>query len=184
MRFIEIANPEDQLALWRMVSNSMWKAFGEPSPEASMSNNQQFKPIQAPGVKAVSTPSMMNQPLAHGIHGVSSISGTGGKKPKTNRPIKVPKPKKAPMAPAPKPLPKPKPLAPTPLQIKNQQQKSQKEYAAQVRKELSKNPIKPHPGAPKPLPGNIISPVDVPRNTKEREQLRGQARGELPWRPM
>ena len=31
MRFTEIANPEDQLALWRMVSDSMWKAFGQPT---------------------------------------------------------------------------------------------------------------------------------------------------------
>ena len=29
MRFMEIANPEDQLALWRLVSDKMWGAFAQ-----------------------------------------------------------------------------------------------------------------------------------------------------------
>ena len=115
------------------------------------------------------------------MHRIASIRKPAGKPVK---PSKLPKPKKAPVAPAPKPLPKPKPLAPTSLQIKNQQQKSQQDHAAYLHKELAKKSLQPHPGAPKPLPGNIISPIDVPRNAKEREQLRGQARGELPWKPM
>ena len=181
MRFTEIANPEDQLALWKMVSDSMWKAFGQPSQTKFTSSAQSNQLNQANTANAVTSAKPMIKPLAQGVQRIASI-----RKPtvKSTKPAKVPKPKKAPMAPAPKPLPKPKPLAPTPLQIKNQQQKAQQEYAAQVRKELSKKPIEPHPGAPKALAGNIISPVDVPRNAKEREQLRGQARGELPWRPM
>ena len=29
MRFMEIANPEDQLALWRLVSDNVWGAFAQ-----------------------------------------------------------------------------------------------------------------------------------------------------------
>ena len=181
MRFTEIANPEDQLALWRMVSDSMWKAFGQPTQTNFTSSAQPNQPNQfnqANTPNSNTTPKAIVKPLASSGQRIASIRKPAAK------PAKAPKPKKAPMAPAPKPLPKPKRLAPTPLQIKNQQQKAQQEYAVQVRNELSRKPIEPHPGAPKPLPGNIISPVDVPRNAKEREQLRGQARGELPWRPM
>jgi hypothetical protein len=66
-----------------------------------------------------------------------------------------------------------KPFTTTPQQIKNQQQKAQQEYASQVRKELTKRSLEPQPGALKPLSGNIISPIDVPRNAKERERLWG-----------
>ena len=30
MRFTEIANPEDQLALWKLISDKMWAAFALP----------------------------------------------------------------------------------------------------------------------------------------------------------
>ena len=32
MRFKEIANPADQLALWKLISDKMWAAFDEPVP--------------------------------------------------------------------------------------------------------------------------------------------------------
>jgi len=32
MRFMEIANPEDQLALWKLVSDKMWAAFAQQIP--------------------------------------------------------------------------------------------------------------------------------------------------------
>ena len=181
MRFTEIANPEDQLALWRMVSDSMWKVFGQPSPTAQPNNTQHAQPNPINALTPKATPRPTVEPLAKGMHRIASI-----RKPaeKPVKPSKLPKTKKAPMAPAPKPLPKPKRLAPTPLQIKNQQQKAQQDHAAYLHKELVKKPLQPHPGAPKPIPGNIISPIDVPRNAKEREQLRGQARGELPWKLM
>ena len=34
MRFTEIANAEDQLALWKLVSDKMWAAFAQPVPKA------------------------------------------------------------------------------------------------------------------------------------------------------
>ena len=33
MRFKEIANPADQLALWKLISDKMWAAFDEPVPQ-------------------------------------------------------------------------------------------------------------------------------------------------------
>ncbi len=37
MRFMEIANPQDQLALWRLISDNVWGAFAQqqPQPQAS-----------------------------------------------------------------------------------------------------------------------------------------------------
>ena len=35
MRFTEIANPEDQLALWKLVSDKMWAAFEQPMPQGA-----------------------------------------------------------------------------------------------------------------------------------------------------
>ncbi len=33
MRFMEIANPEDQLALWRLISDNVWGAFAQQPPQ-------------------------------------------------------------------------------------------------------------------------------------------------------
>ena len=35
MRFLEIASPEDQLALWKLVSDKVWAAFAQQLPQAS-----------------------------------------------------------------------------------------------------------------------------------------------------
>ena len=35
MRFLEIASPEDQLALWKLVTDKMWGAFAQQLPQAS-----------------------------------------------------------------------------------------------------------------------------------------------------
>ena len=40
MRFMEIANPEDQLALWKLVSDKMWGAFAQQLPPSSMTTTQ------------------------------------------------------------------------------------------------------------------------------------------------
>ena len=58
----------------------------------------------------------------------------------TQKPRIKPKPlKRAPMAPAPKPLPKPKPQPLTPTQIKNQQLKSQQNYAQTIKQAFNKD---------------------------------------------
>jgi len=40
MRFTEIANPEDQLALWKLISDKMWAAFAQPVPKADSTLNR------------------------------------------------------------------------------------------------------------------------------------------------
>ena len=63
MRITEIASPEDQLALWKMVSNSMWAAFsqqvpqgavgqGVPTPPVSTAAPSRAKPTDRPIIKA------------------------------------------------------------------------------------------------------------------------------------
>ena len=125
MRIYEITNPEDQLALLKMIMDNTWAAISR-QPKTN-----------APAFKA--TPAT---PLKKAIKTKS-----------------ITKSKKAPYAAAPKPLPKPKPLTPSPIQVKNQQQKSQQEYAKTVQKTLAKSPVKPMPKSLQPLPGNIISPI-------------------------
>ena len=63
MRITEIASPEDQLALWKMVSDSMWAAFsqqvpqgaagqGAPTPPVSAAAPSRAKPTDRPIIKA------------------------------------------------------------------------------------------------------------------------------------
>ena len=35
MRFMEIVNPEDQLALWKLISDKMWGAFAQQLPQTT-----------------------------------------------------------------------------------------------------------------------------------------------------
>jgi len=96
MRFNELASPEDQLALWKLVSDKMWSAFGQTPPQYPTAN---------PGSQQNTLgPRMIKKPIPQSM-------------PKPAKPVKptkaTPKPKRAPMAPTPKPLPKPKPVAPT-----------------------------------------------------------------------
>ena len=85
--------------------------------------------------------------------------------------------KKAPYAPPPKPLPKPAQISPPPQQIKNQQGSIQHST-----KTLNKSA--PMLGAPKEVPGNIISPINQNRSEKEKQELIKIARGETPWKPL
>ena len=63
MRITEIASPEDQLALWKMVSDSMWAAFSQQVPQgaagqvasmplASTVTSSRAKPTDRPIIKA------------------------------------------------------------------------------------------------------------------------------------
>lgn len=132
MRFTEIASPEDQLALWKLVSDKMWAAFSQqanqnPDPEQA----QQGVPSNTKATaKLISLPPV--KPLA---------------KSKTTQ-VKVHKPKKAPMAPAPKPLPKPAPLHPSSVQDKQSQLKQSQQLAKHVQQALAKK--LPGPGYPQP----------------------------------
>ena len=98
MRITEIASPEDQLALWKMVSDSMWAAFsqqvpqgavgqGAPTPPAPTAAPSRAKPTDRPIIKAARK--LKEKP-----------------KPRTAKPrsVPAPPPPKAPASKAPAPL--------------------------------------------------------------------------------
>ena len=183
MRFTEIANPEDQLALWRMVSNSMWKAFDEPNSGALMPNAQQTQPNQNPVVKTVAPPAPMVKPLAKGMGRIASISKPVAKPAKS---VKAPKPKKAPMAAAPKPLPKPKPQQLTPNQATKQQTQQHQQLAKHLHKEL----MKPNPQQriypQQPTPSQKLASPTVPMTNgydeRDKDELVFHSRAQHPFK--
>lgn len=182
MRFTEIANPEDQLALWRMVSNSMWKAFDEPNSGALMPNAQQTQPNQNPAVKTVAPPRPMVKPLAKGMGRIASLSKPVAKPAKS---VKAPKPKKAPMAPPPKPLPKPKPQPLTPTQATKQQTQQHQQLAKHLHKELMKpNPqqrIYPQPPTPSQKLGSPTVPMTNGYDERDKDELVFHSRAQHPF---
>ena len=114
MRFMEIANPEDQLALWKLVSDKMWDTFaqqvGQPvSSQPSPSQISQGRPTTPVGASA--------KPIAKPLRPVTKNKHKAPTKGKA----RASKTKRAPMAPAPKPLPKPSPQQLTPTQAAKQQ---------------------------------------------------------------
>ena len=92
--------------------------------------------------------------------------------------------KKGPYAAPPKPLPKPKSLLPTQQQLLNQQHKNQQDYARAVKRTLTKDQPSKMPKSLDPLPGNIISPINVDRGEREMIDLIKIAKGEIPWKPL
>lgn len=102
---------------------------------------------------------------------------TSAKKMSPNQGPKPAAPKKGPHAPAPKPLPTPKPIRPQAQQNKNLQPLSQPEDKVMGKGKLM-------PSSPKPLSGNIISPINHNRSEKERQEMARMARGEEPWKPL
>ena len=170
MRFTEIANPEEQLALWKLVSDKMWAAFGQQA---------QQPPIPMPTQQlATSTPKTMAKPISHRLA-----------KPQSNRKatkVKVHKPKKAPMAPAPKPLPKPQPQQLTPTQAAKQQTQQHQKIAQHLNKEITKsNPQqKIHPQLPTPIQKAVtpIEPMTNGYDEREKDELVMHSRAQHPFK--
>ena len=149
MRFKEIANPADQLALWKLISDKMWAAFEEPVP--SRTNTPLPQPITAQG--------RATRPGSRVAKAVPKAPRKSAVKAKP----KAAKPRRAPMAPAPKPVPKPvanpKPKQPSPTQAAKQQAQQQQQLAQQLRKEITKSspqqriyPQPPIPAQKPPIP--------------------------------
>ena len=125
MRFKEIANPADQLALWKLISDKMWAAFDEPVP--SRTNTPLPQQITAQG--------RATRPDSRAAKAVPKASRTSAVKAKP----KAVKPRRAPMAPAPKPAAIPKPQQLSPTQAAKQQAQQQQQLAQQLRKEITKS---------------------------------------------
>jgi hypothetical protein len=112
MRFREIANPVDQLALWKLISDKMWAAFEEPVP--SRPNTPLPQPMTAQGRAA--------RPGKRAAKAVPKAPRKSAVKAKP----RAAKPRRAPMAPAPKPVAIPKPKQLTPTQAAKQQAQQQR----------------------------------------------------------
>jgi hypothetical protein len=167
MRFMEIANPEDQLALWRMVSDSMWKAFDQYAPQSPTPS----QPKTINSVRPTVNPSSMVKPLAKGIQRAASIKRAAVKPKKA---AKVAKPKKAPMAPPPKPLPKPPVQQPSPTQVKQAQTQQSKQLALHIQQALSKKQPTPMHLASQLGKGEnslAVNPMNNSYNERDRDEI-------------
>jgi hypothetical protein len=174
MRFTEIIGPEDQLALWRLISDKVWATFGQ-LPQQSTAPKPQ-SPIAT--VAAKPTP----KAAAKGVPRVTAKAM--GKRKATS--AKGHKPKRAPMAPAPKPLPKPQQLQPTPTQAKQTQTQQNHQLAQQIHQAFSKKaPAPTHPQAiqPKPAVATSVAPMNNSYSERDKDELVFHRR-ENPLKPL
>ena len=179
MRFMEIANPEDQLALWRLISDNVWGAFAQqqpqPQPQATTA------PVHAAtlGQGRAATPA---RPVAKHL---PRPAPKASPKPTVKAKARAAKPKRAPMAPAPKPLPKPQAQQLSPGQATKQQTQQQ-----QLAQHLSKELIKPnsqqrtYPQPPTPIPKPVVS--STPRtdgyDERDKDELVTHSRAQHPFK--
>ena len=138
MRFLEIANPEDQLALWKLISDKMWAAFAQPASRSV--DGQVPRAAISPGrAGTVATPLRAAIPKAATKSTIKAVP-------------KATKPRRTPMAPAPKPLPKPRPQQSISSLAHKQTTQQPQQMAQQLQKELGQprrlQKIQPQPPTP------------------------------------
>ena len=174
MRFTEIINPEDQLALWRLISDKVWATFQQLPQQSSTAGHH---PPIAP-VAAKPTPKVAAK-------GVSRASAKGVGKRKAT-PAKAHKPKRAPMAPPPKPLPKPQQIQPTPTQSKQAQTQQHQQLAQQIHQAFSKKapaPTQPQAIQPRPPVATTVAPMNNSYSERDKDELVFHRR-ENPLKPL
>ena len=179
MRFMEIANPEDQLALWKLVSDKMWDTFaqqvGQPvSSQPSPSQISQGRPTTPVGASA--------KPIAKPLRPVTKNKHKAPTKGKA----RASKPKRAPMAPAPKPLPKPNPLQLSPTQAAKQHSQQHQQIAQHLHKEINKsNPQQRiYPQLPTPIQKAVtpIEPMTNGYDERDKDELVMHSRAQHPFK--
>ena len=172
MRFMEIANPEDQLALWKLVSDKMWAAFAQPVPQPDSTQGPQSSTLKG---RVANPAKPVARPTTKTSHKASAKSKT-----------KAVKPKRAPMAPAPKPLPKPNPQQVTSTQDTKQQAQQHQQLAQHLHKELMKpNPqqrIYPQPPTPIQKPVTPIEPMTNGYDERDKDELVFHSRAQHPFK--
>jgi hypothetical protein len=173
---MEIANPEDQLALWKLISDKIWAAFAQPVPQPDRTQVPQSSTLKG---RVASPAKPVARPITKTSHKASAKSKT-----------KAVKPKRAPMAPAPKPLPKPNPN-PNPQQVTStqaskQQAQQHQQLAQHLHKELMKpNPqqrIYPQPPTPIQKPVTPIEPMTNGYDERDKDELVIHSRAQHPFK--
>ena len=172
MRFMEIANPEDQLALWKLISDKMWAAFAQPVPQPDSTQVPQSSTLKG----RVANPA---KPVARPITKTSHKASAKSK-------AKAVKPKRALMASAPKPLPKPNSQQVTPAQASKQQAQQHQQLAQHLHRELMKpNPqqrIYPQPPTPIHKPVTPIEPMTNGYDERDKDELVFHSRAQHPFK--
>jgi len=178
MRFMEIANPQDQLALWRLISDNVWGAFAQQpaQPQAITA------PVHA-ATLGQGRAAMPARPVAK--HLPKALPKTAPKsQPKAK--ARAAKPKRAPMAPAPKPLPKPQAQQLSPGQAAKQQTQQHQQLAQHLSKEISKpqnnQKIYPEPPTPFPKPVTSIEPRTNGYDERDKDELVTHSRAQHPFK--
>ena len=176
MRFMEIANPEDQLALWKLVSDKMWGAFAQ---QLSQTNTASAQPTFG-GQGRATTPS---KPIAKQIPKTPAKTAHKSQPKSKGRSVK---PKRAPMTPAPKQLPKPNPQQLSPTQAAKQQSQQHQQLAQHLHKEINKsNPqqrIYPQPPTPIQKPVTPIEPMTNGYDERDKDELVMHSRAQHPFK--
>ena len=176
---MEIANPEDQLALWKLVSDKMWDTFAQQvgqqvSSQPSSSQISQGRPTTPVGASA--------KPIAKPLRPVTKNKHKAPTKGKA----RASKPKRAPMAPAPKPLPKPSPQQLSPTQAAKQQSQQHQQIAQHLHKEINKsNPeqrIYPQPPTPIQKAVTPIEPMTNGYDERDKDELVMHSRAQHPFK--
>jgi len=169
---MEIANPEDQLALWKLISDKMWATFAQPVPQADSIQVPQSSTLKG---RVASPAKTVARPIPKTSHKASAKSKA-----------KAVKPKHAPMAPAPKPLPKPNPQQLSPTQASKQQAQQHQQLAQHLHKELMKpNPqqrIYPQPPTPIQKPMTPIEPMTNGYDERDKDELVLHSRAQNPFK--
>ncbi len=178
MRFMEIANPEDQLALWRLISDNVWGAFAQQQPQPQAITAPVPAATLGQGRAAIPAKPVAKhwpRPTPKASHKVT-VKGKA----------RAAKPKRAPMAPAPKPLPKPQAQQLSPGQATKQQTQQHQPLAQHLHKEITKpqNNQKIYPQPPTPIPKPVAS--STPRtdgyDERDKDELVTHSRAQHPFK--
>ena len=176
MRFMEIANPEDQLALWKLVSDKMWGAFAQQLPQTT-TTPMQSSSVDQGRVAHSSKPTAKHIPKA---------PAKAAHKSQSKAKSRAFKPKRAPMAPAPKQLPKPNPQQLSPTQAAKQQSQQHQQIAQHLHKEISKsNPQhRIYPQPPPPIQKSVtpIEPMTNGYDQRDKDELVMHSRAQHPFK--
>jgi len=173
---MEIANPEDQLALWRLISDNVWGAFAQQQPQATTSAIQPM-PM---GQGRAATPA---RPVAN--HLPKALPKTAPKSQLKGK-ARAAKPKRAPMAPAPKPLPKPQAQQLSPGQATKQQTQQHQQLAQHLHKELAKPNSQQRTYLQPPIPFPKHVAPSAPRtdgyDERDKDELVMHSRAQHPFK--